>query len=409
MKNERYRVFELFCGLLLLALIFSSVPSASADKEHSPAYDTTNTPAPTPTATLVPSYFYEPVGPYCVGGGCSSPIGYNNVASSTLNEQSMQASDTKSGFSTGRGRVETTIRIANAGVGTVQVYYEWNGVECNDGSAILIYKLSGNEEYPNPSSSGYLDIVLTTWDNGGFKILTRCMTQGRYVGPFGIDSLWYSLEPASSTPTPTITNTPTLTPTFTSTATLTSTPTFTPSATNTFIPGTPHSNGNGTCWQSGPSWPTYSVYYDIDTSTIPSDWIASIDSAAQAWNNASPSQFVFIRQSGSTNTISYEVPQDDTVLAGTAAWPVSPYYEHAYTKINPLKAPFDATNHPPTNTAIGIQNLMTHEFGHWLYLDDMGVNSGCNDATMYYSISRGEDKKESLAPSDIDGINYQYP
>ncbi len=402
MKNERHRVFELFCGLLLLALIFSSVPSASAGKAYSPAYDTTNTPAPTPTVTLAPSYFYEPVGPYCVGGGCSSPIGYNNVASSTLNEQSMQASDIKSGFSTGRGRVETTIRIANAGVGTVQVYYEWNGVECNDGSAILIYKLSGNEEYPNPSTSGYLDIVLTTWDNGSFKILTRCMTQGRYVGPFGIETLWYSLEPASSTPTPTITNTPTHTPT--PTYTFTPTLTFTSTSSPTLTPAPPYSNGSGTCWKSGPSWAGFDVGYNFD-SLVPTDWYASINAAAETWTNVTPSRFSFHNQP-SGNWIYYRVPKNPKVIASAAPPPSSGYIVKGYIKFNP-RMNWSIT-HPPSSDTFGVQNVATHEFGHWLFLYDI-YDSNCDDATMYYATAKGEDSKSDLSPYDVEGINYQYP
>lgn len=206
----------------------------------------------------------------------------------------------------------------------------------------------------------------------------------------------------------------TVTPTFTPTATFTPSPTVTPTFTAMFTPTitpTPNSNGSGICWKSGPSWPDYVVYYDIDITTIPTDWISSILAAAQTWNNASPSHFSFVRQIGNSNTVSYEDTQDPTVLAGTAAGPSTGPYTWAYTKINPRKAPFDVFN-PPANGTINIRTLVTHEFGHWLYLDDLDQNSGCNNAMMYYAIARGDGvtlSKIDLTVFDINGINYQYP
>jgi hypothetical protein len=51
---------------------------------------------------------------------------------------------------------------------------------------------------------------------------------------------------------------------------------------------------------------------------------------------------------------------------------------------------------------------MTHEFGHWLYLDDI-TDSSCSDVTMYWSIGTQTTNKIDLETPDIGAINYQYP
>ncbi len=217
------------------------------------------------------------------------------------------------------------------------------------------------------------------------------------------------------TATPTVTNTPTRTPT--STPTFTPTKTATPTATATFTPTitiTPRAYGTGTCWISGPAWPVYNVHYYIDISDYPpnlteAEWVTAIESAAQTWNDVLPSHFTLIRLPASNNTISYAQPDDPTYLAGTAAGP-EPYYTEADTKINPLKVPFSILNPAPSG-ALNLQSLMLHEFGHWLYLDNLPANSGCSDAIMT-GVDRGNGTATAqvdLSPYDENGINYKYP
>ena len=208
-------------------------------------------------------------------------------------------------------------------------------------------------------------------------------------------------------PTPTYTKTPTPTLTFTST----------PSPTNTFIPGTPHSNGSGTCWSSQNSWETYTVYYDINTSYIPgeltqSEWTTLIEAAAQTWNNVSSGNFTFVRQIGSSNTVRYEVPNDESKLAVAAPPPSSEFITSNYILINPHYL-WDANNTPipsnpntnGSNITYNLQNVVTHEFGHWLFLN----HSSCTDTTMYAYFAHGEIYKIDLDTADIDAINWQYP
>jgi hypothetical protein len=55
-----------------------------------------------------------------------------------------------------------------------------------------------------------------------------------------------------------------------------------------------------------------------------------------------------------------------------------------------------------------VQNVATHELGHWLKLLDLNA-SGTSGYTMYYSISTGETMKRSLETDDKNGIKAIYP
>ena len=55
-----------------------------------------------------------------------------------------------------------------------------------------------------------------------------------------------------------------------------------------------------------------------------------------------------------------------------------------------------------------VQNIATHEFGHWLLLVDLYLSCN-NELTMYGYADYGETKKKSLHQSDEDGICYIYP
>jgi len=55
-----------------------------------------------------------------------------------------------------------------------------------------------------------------------------------------------------------------------------------------------------------------------------------------------------------------------------------------------------------------VQNIATHEFGHWLLLGDLYENNQ-NQLTMYGYSTEGELKKRTLGPGDVLGINAIYP
>ena len=55
-----------------------------------------------------------------------------------------------------------------------------------------------------------------------------------------------------------------------------------------------------------------------------------------------------------------------------------------------------------------VQNILTHEFGHWLRLLDIYSPATCGDVTMWGSAAFGETKKRTLEQPDIDGFLSLY-
>jgi len=55
-----------------------------------------------------------------------------------------------------------------------------------------------------------------------------------------------------------------------------------------------------------------------------------------------------------------------------------------------------------------VQNIGTHEFGHWIGLDDL-YNAADKDLTMYGYGELGELKKDTLGKGDITGVNTILP
>lgn len=209
--------------------------------------------------------------------------------------------------------------------------------------------------------------------------------------------------PPTATPTATFTNTPTNTPTATSTYTPTSTPTFTPTVTPT-----PNRSGNGTCWSTGASWPDYYANYTIDSATIPTDWVNSINNAANTWTSVTPSHFVFYNVPGTNNIIDkgHLVNPSHLALASIYATSTTPITKVILTFSDTQS--FD-TNNPPASGTHSVENVATHEFGHWLSIHDTYDNQNCGDVTMYGFIAINETKKISLESADEAAINWQYP
>lgn len=69
-------------------------------------------------------------------------------------------------------------------------------------------------------------------------------------------------------------------------------------------------------------------------------------------------------------------------------------------------APYSATACPNMN-AYDAQNILTHEIGHWIGLNDHYTTSFANN-TMYGYGAKGEIKKDTLTRGDIDGVAKIY-
>lgn len=59
------------------------------------------------------------------------------------------------------------------------------------------------------------------------------------------------------------------------------------------------------------------------------------------------------------------------------------------------------------SNAMDFENIVTHELGHTVGLDDL-YTSGCVDETMYGYADYGETKKRDLGPGDIAGVKLLY-
>ncbi len=57
---------------------------------------------------------------------------------------------------------------------------------------------------------------------------------------------------------------------------------------------------------------------------------------------------------------------------------------------------------------LDVQNIATHELGHWLLLGDL-YGAGDTEKTMYGSTAYGETKKRTLESDDIAGVRHLYP
>ncbi len=261
------------------------------------------------------------------------------------------------------------------------------------GAARYYYVPAGEYRYDWPESD-YL-YYSGGWAGG---------SSGFGVGYMSANGAMIDIYAGTETATPTATPTAT----FTSTATATFTPTYTPTSTATFTPTittTPNRTGVGTCWNSGASWPDYYANYTID-STIPNGWISSIDNAANTWTNVTPSHFVFYNSPGTNNTISYGPvnPQNRLALTLIYASTTTPIIR-VTTVISDTKV-WDASSTPAPGSN-SVENVMTHEFGHWLQLEDI-IDDNCSHVTMYHEVI-SQTGNMSLDIADENGINYQYP
>lgn len=211
------------------------------------------------------------------------------------------------------------------------------------------------------------------------------------------------------TPTPTPTSTPTLTPIFT----VTSSPTSLPA---------PNQFGSGTCWETWNSWGQYNADYSIDRVSIPAvfGWDTSIHAAAQTWTYVTPSHFVFSYSAASDNLVSLGAMQDSNHGAETYERDYILDYFRSITErdtVLNIDVTWDINNEPiegnpnsnGSTTTANIQNIMTHEFGHWLDLYDLSAPVSCASITMWHETTYGDISRITLEDADKAAINWQYP
>lgn len=160
----------------------------------------------------------------------------------------------------------------------------------------------------------------------------------------------------------------------------------------------------------GAKWGAASATYKIGAG-IPVSWNASIDAASFTWNNVGAG-FRLVNDSSSVNELSYKdlVAAYGSSYANTFA--VTTTWSSTSTgQIS--KATIEINSSWPWNVtgdASGpdVQNIVTHEFGHWMRLLDIYSPSTCSEVTMWGSAAYGETKKRTLEQPDIDGFLSLY-
>jgi len=207
------------------------------------------------------------------------------------------------------------------------------------------------------------------------------------------------------------------------------------------VPGTPDKpgkpSGDEKAWYKygGIHWAVPDVQYavNLDNSGGDGTYLAGIDAAFQQWEDASaitfaypgtttavPSSFVGDGTMNEANEVGW-VSISDTfpnAIAVTMTW-----YDRVSLEIGEVdlafnadlpwaQATLDAGVNPDgvrgDPTSYDVQNIATHEAGHWLMLGDL-YNRPTTAQTMYGYGSKGELQKRCLESGDIAGALAIYP
>lgn len=165
-------------------------------------------------------------------------------------------------------------------------------------------------------------------------------------------------------------------------------------------------------------WSQGKVSYLINSSAGPSGSLSAIVAALQTWTDVAGSSFVFdfsgqttaqtqVNTTNGQNIISFQSLGQSGVLASNYFW-----YSTADGAMIESDIIVNTSYTWRTDGAAGgydVQNILTHELGHSLSLDDLYDLRVDSEKTMYGYAASGETKKRTLHQDDIDGISYLYP
>lgn len=146
-------------------------------------------------------------------------------------------------------------------------------------------------------------------------------------------------------------------------------------------------------------WPFTIRTVDIDPIGRNTAEELAIRNAMFSWTNAG-AKFFYVDTATSGNDFGYyyEVSNDLAVNRIETNW--LGYITRTYIRVN--------TYHPwATNgdaNSFDFESMAVHELGHGLRL----LHSDDTEATMYYTLARGETKKRTLEIDDKNGIKYIY-
>ena len=170
-------------------------------------------------------------------------------------------------------------------------------------------------------------------------------------------------------------------------------------------------NGNTLKWPSN----EITMFYNILSAPSGSD--NAINAAMLTWNNVVNSSFTFTNSGNSLNSafgkldskniISFgSLSEYEGTLAINAVWynPTTGELLDSDIRIN-TDYSFSTDK---TSDTFDVQNILTHELGHSLFLSDL-YNAADSEKTMYGYAGYEETKKRTLHNDDIAGICFLYP
>ena len=167
------------------------------------------------------------------------------------------------------------------------------------------------------------------------------------------------------------------------------------------------------------------VTYRLNTSSVPSSvGSASLSTIASSafnqWMNADPGKVAFTQ--GADTTVNRQALDFQNIIAWgrTSGSALAVTYTRYYTATHEvadvdtiMNKKFawrwnggDALN-CPDNNAYDAQNILTHELGHWMGLNDTYTAEFVNN-TMYGYGSKNEVKKDTLTTGDVNGVQAIY-
>jgi len=168
----------------------------------------------------------------------------------------------------------------------------------------------------------------------------------------------------------------------------------------------------------GLKWFTLPVEYYINN-LVSSDRNAAVQASAQTWENDDASHWDLTYMGTTTLEAPGTTPWSDDynvvswgpidgaggILAVAWTWYYSTTGEIVETDIRFDNAESWSTTGEPGK--FDVQNIATHEFGHWILLKDL-YSSEDKEETMYGYASPGEIKKRTLYVGDMAGIRIVY-
>jgi hypothetical protein len=161
-------------------------------------------------------------------------------------------------------------------------------------------------------------------------------------------------------------------------------------------------------------WNGSEATYYINTSGGPAGSIDAVVSGMQTWTDVAISNFTFIYGGTTTSTAhgindAVNIVTFGSLAVGTAAENRYWYFVSSGQLIDSdiQFNTYYTWGTTGSSDTFDVQNVGTHEHGHSLCLKDL-YNGSDSQKTMYYLVSTGETKKQTLDQDDIDGITYLY-